>query len=363
MFVDGRLDALLAKAQVRPANVADTEDLGTRYFLGHIYFPKSADITAFGLDGALSAANRAVQDTALLLPVSRAPGWGQIGERGFRLAIPGVNGVPARAYLWILILFTALIGPANFFFLWRKRQQVLLVLTVPLISTLFVALLAGYAIAGEGFGVRARAATFTMLDQVSKQAATRASVSLYAAGMSPGGGLSFPRDMAIFPLGLGGTGSGNDERLNLTDSQRFEAGLIRARLPSNFEEIGFRTARERLNFNMDAGRINVANGLGVQVNQLLYRENGKLYTLREPLVSGQSAILETLGSNAPPASLMALMKDAGPSPEKFHAAIKNQTDGSYIAVLDRSPFWEAGVSSFDERGSFHFLVGFLGSER
>jgi hypothetical protein len=60
---------------------------------------------------------------------------------------------------------------------------------------------------------------------------------------------------------------------------------------------------------------------------------------------------------------MALMKDAGPSPEKFHAAIKNQTDGSYIAVLDRSPFWEAGVSSFDERGSFHFLVGFLGSER
>jgi hypothetical protein len=34
-------------------------------------------------------------------------------------------------------------------------------------------------------------------------------------------------------------------------------------------------------------------------------------------------------------------------------------DNSYAAVLEQSPFWDAGVSSFDERSSFHFLIGFL----
>ena len=76
---------------------------------------------------------------------------------------------PARAYLSILVLFSLLIGPVNFWFLWRRRQQVLLVLTAPLISVLFIVLLAGYVVAGEGFGVHGRAVTFTMLDQATSR--------------------------------------------------------------------------------------------------------------------------------------------------------------------------------------------------
>ena len=49
----------------------------------------------------------------------------------------------------------------------------LLVLTAPLISAIFIVLLAGYVVAGEGLGVRGRAVTFTMLDQARKQAVTR----------------------------------------------------------------------------------------------------------------------------------------------------------------------------------------------
>jgi hypothetical protein len=61
-----------------------------------------------------------------------------------------------------------LIGPVNYIYLWRKRQQVLLVLTVPLISAAFIALVAGYGLLSEGFDVNARAVTFTVLDQNSK---------------------------------------------------------------------------------------------------------------------------------------------------------------------------------------------------
>ena len=111
-----------------------------------------------------------MQDSNWALPANRARDWGIITARGFRLPIPGVDGVPARAYLSILLVFSLIIGPANYWFLWRKRQQVLLVLTAPLISAVFIVLLAGYVVAGEGLGVRGRAVTFTMLDQVRKQA-------------------------------------------------------------------------------------------------------------------------------------------------------------------------------------------------
>ena len=99
--------------------------------------------------------------------------------------------------LSILFVFSLLIGPVNYWLLWRKRQQVLLVLTAPVISAIFILLLAGYVVAGEGLGVRGRAVTFTMLDQVRKQASTRATMWLYAAGMTPSSGLRFARDGGV----------------------------------------------------------------------------------------------------------------------------------------------------------------------
>src|SRR5262249_15949641 len=176
-----------------------------------------------------------------------------------------------------------------------------MVVTVPLISATFVAMLAGYAIAGEGFGVRARAATFTILDQAANHAATRASISLYAAGMTPGGGLSFPRDTAVFSMGTAGRGI-REESLDLTSAQRFTSGMIRARLPANFQEISFRPARERLSFSRDGSGIEVFNGLGVAVNRLYYREHGALYELTNPLPSGAKARLRPENSNVIPSS-------------------------------------------------------------
>jgi len=42
---------------------------------------------------------------------------------------------------------------------------------------------------------------------------------------------------------------------------------------------------------------------------------------------------------------------------KFARFVEQQPVGSYLAVLDRSPFWESGVSNLLERGSFHLVLG------
>jgi hypothetical protein len=217
---------------------------------------------------------------------------------------------------------------------------------------LFIVLLAGYVLAGEGFGVRGRAVTFTMLDQVRAHAATRGSVSLYAAGMSPSGGLRFPRDVAVFPIGPDGTGSRDRQSLDLTEAQRFSAGLIQPRSPTNFEQIAFRPARERLSFSREGEAVAVVNGLGATVNALLYRDGGNLYTLARPLPQGEKAMLKIdarAADKVVPADL--------PLSSRFEHLVAHQPTGSYLALLERSPFWEPGVSGLVERGSFHLVIG------
>jgi hypothetical protein len=353
LFVDGDLSALLPSAPKPP--VSDVR-APRAYYFGRIHRPTSSAVTAAGLKQILIDAQK-LQDSNWSLPVNGVRDWSTITARGFRLPIPGVERVPARAYMMILLLFTFIIGPVNYWVLRRNRQQVLLVLTAPVISATFILLLGGYVLAGEGIGVRGRAVTFTMLDEVRKQAATRSSVSLYAAGMTPSDGLTFPRDVAVIPIGVDGTGTRERLVLDLTESQQFTGGVIRARSPTNLEQLEFRSARERLRFTNEDGAMTVINGLGAGVTSLIYRDGERRYSLKAPLAPGAKATLTSTGSE--PGFIVPLDL---PMSTRFLHLVQNQPSGSYLAVLDRSPFWNPGVPNVLERGSFHFVIGWPGGQ-
>ena len=353
IVADGDLRSLVPGARSAPPPGADVR----AYFFGRIHVPTSATFAAAGgLIGALAAAEKA-RDQNWSLPANRAADWGIIGARGFRLPIPDVAGVPARTYLLILLAFSFVIGPLNHWFLLRKRRLVLLVLTAPLISAVFILLLAGYVVAGEGFGVRGRAMTFTMLDQVRMQAVTRASISLYASGMTPGGGLRFPRDVAVFAIGTDGFGSRVQHAMELSELQRYSSGVIQARSPTNLEQIAFRPARERLDFNVEGKAIRVVNGLDSNISTLVYRTGNTKYSLTAPLPAGGQVVLRP---DDRPAGL-AVPTDL-PVSARFAHLFANQPEGSYLAILERSPFWEPGVSHLEERRSFHLVIGWPGGQ-
>ena len=42
---------------------------------------------------------------------------------------------------------------------------------------------------------------------------------------------------------------------------------------------------------------------------------------------------------------------------RFTGVVADPPHGSYLAVLDRSPFWDPGITGVDERGSFHLVLG------
>jgi hypothetical protein len=326
------------------------------YFFGRIYTPTSASIGEMGLAAFLSNAAK-LQDANWALPANRASDWGVIAARGFRLPIPGLNGIPARAYLSILIVFALLIGPANYWFLRRRNQQVLFVLTAPLISAVFILLLAGYVVAAEGFSVSGRAVTFTVLDQARKEAATRASASLYAAGMTPAGGLRFARDVAVFPIGAEGIGDRDTQVLELTESQRFSSGVIHARAPTNFEQIAFRPARERVSFAAGAGGMAAINGLGVTILKLFYRTGGKTYQLSGSLADGARAAMTPAAAGG-----ASLVPPDIPLAARLVYLMAQQPEGSYLAVVEQSPFWDPGVPGITERRSVHVVLGWPGGQ-
>ena len=138
----------------------------------------------------------------------------------------------------------------------------------------------------------------------------------------------------MFPIAPEGGVARTELRLDLTDSQRLTSGAIRARLASNVETVGFRTARERLGFDRQGDQVSVVNGIGHTVTRLVLRDEGRFYKLTSPLAPGSRAVMTT--GNLQPA---ALLNNDVTAISRFGAMVASQPDGSYLAVLEHSPFW------------------------
>jgi hypothetical protein len=345
ILVDAPLDMLFPEPQRRPTVNGRVAD----HFFGKVHLVPSAEIQSVGFDATLTAIVLATKRPSWQLPLE--PISSTTGKAGFRLPIPGVEAIPARAYLTMLTLFAVLIGPVNHIVLRRRRQQALVVLTTPVIAVLFILVLAGYVVVIEGFGVRGRAVSFTMLDQASGQAATRTAVSLYAAGGAPSGGLRFARDVAVFPTPLD-TAPLPGETVDLSEQQQFSDGFLEARTPTNFETLGYRAARERIVFSREGGQIRVSNGLGTTVTKLRFRDGARYYSLGAPLLGGASAVLRDTATSG-----REILPSGDATLSRFDDVVTNMPDGAYLAVLERSPFWDGGAREIDERSSFHLVLG------
>ena len=85
---------------------------------------------------------------------------------------------------------------------------------------------------------------------------------------------------------------------------------------------------------------------------VVYRDGDKSYHLAGPLPHGAKATMKSGGlaaGNMVPTDLLLT--------SRFVHLVENQPGGSYLAVLERSPFWDPGVASIVERGSFHLVIG------
>ena len=109
----------------------------------------------------------------------------RVGSDEFlQFLIPSVRGVPVIAFLLLITLFTIVIGPLNYVWLWKRRRLYLLVLTIPAIALCTSLALFAYSAVAHGFSTKSRSRTVTFVDQQSKEAVSIARVALYA-GLAP----------------------------------------------------------------------------------------------------------------------------------------------------------------------------------
>lgn len=309
--------------------------------------------------------------------------------------IPSVKGVPVGAFLFLITLFTIVIGPLNYIYLWKRRRLYLLVFTIPAIALATSITLFAYSAIAHGFSTRSRMRSFTLLDQPAGVAVTLNRLSLYS-GLSPSGGLSFSPGTAVFPI-WPPQAQFQAGHVHWSDTQSLQSGWLRSRTRTQFFTINHADQRGRLEYRKSGESLEVTNGLEWDIAALIAAdEAGVLYygadipagagaRLRPATVEQRREFAARAEQHAPgpPVHLMnyealsgglfAWSADYGGDMETdFEKGLLEQNlavikavrspehrlaPSSYIAVLAENPGVETGLESTRDELSFHVLMG------
>ena len=93
------------------------------------------------------------------------------------------------------------------------------------------------------------------------------------------------------------------------------------------------------------------------MTRLRFRDGERFYSLGDPLPGGAAAVLRETSSNG-----RELIGSADAALSVLDDVVTKLPDQAYLAVIDRSPFVDAGVREIEERSSFHLVLGRLGAQ-
>lgn len=322
----------------------------------------------------------------------------------FQFLIPGVGGVPVFAFLTLITLFALAIGPVNYWLMWKRKQLYMLVVSIPAIAFATSCALFAYGLVADGFGVRSRLRSVTLLDQHAKTAVSFNRVTLYA-GITPSSGLNFSPDTAVLPVWpdhstlTGGV-------VDWTGGQHLASGWLKARTQTQFATIAHRPERGRLEFKPVANGLEVSNGLTWDFDALAVKDpTGTLFfgsqvpaggsaVLHAPTPDEVSSLAVVLDDNALLAPPGVTGDDYGPfqgrsrrmmylrgyygstdTPTQFAGSVletrlsqlrrpaADPTGGgmlpqTYLGLVRKNPGIETGVERTTEYGGVHAIVGY-----
>lgn len=321
------------------------------------------------------------------------------------LLIPGVGIAPVVEFQVLITLFVLLIGPLNYWILYRLNRLHLLVLTTPLFAGLVTASLLVYALFCDGFGVQARARTVTLLNQEKSEAVTWSRMTHYA-GSAPKKGMQMPEDAAIYPILPGYesaiAGSKPKEREIIWEEGRQD--LISGWLPSRTAVQHLAVRKGETNHRIDfltanGSKLEISNQLGADIALLLVKDEDESWKVGYEILAGDKKTLEPIELSKATVDFRILTienkpampdgagKQAGEMLANFGSRQSSRDFGSanmeenllnryierlsgidgttglalppksYLAVTQSAVESPMGVSNIDESGSFHITVG------
>jgi hypothetical protein len=192
----------------------------------------------------------------------------------WRHRIPGVGVAPVWTFLALITAFVVLIGPANYFYLAKRRRLALLLLTVPIGSFAVILGLFAYAFFNDGLGTRSRIRSYSIVDSDAERTYSW-SWQTYFAGIAPSQGIVLDESSYMAPLYFDPSQTINSRgrfELDWNDgTQRLARGYLPSRTMSQFVANGVREGKYSLavRFPKEGGAPEVENLLGTDLSFLV----------------------------------------------------------------------------------------------
>jgi hypothetical protein len=213
------------------------------------------------------------------------------------LLIPGVGVAPVGQFQFLITLFAIVIGPLNYWLLKRKNKLPMLLATVPAAAAATTLVLFMYGLLVDGFDVRVRARTLTLLDQRAGEATSWGRLSYYA-GIAPREGLTAPPDQIMYPVmprwaasRYGGQTSGAPRHLEWDGDQRLTRGWLASRTPTQYQAIASRRSAKRLELRVTGKGLRIVNRLGVNVTHVGVEDHDGRFYWSENLADGDGRVI------------------------------------------------------------------------
>ncbi len=269
--------------------------------------------------------------------------------------IPGVEKLPYKVFVALLILFAIIIGPVNFILVRRSGKPALLLLTIPAISFVASVLLLSYGVLYQGIDTKSSSITLAFLDQRSERVSVIEDRHCFV-GLATEAGLRPAAGTVCFPVSV----SNEDARFTIdVDGPNVLAGaFFQSRQDMHQRLFSERSSRLRLTVEKSGEGYRVTNGFTCGVSKLLIRdEQSRFWYSDGPLRQGESVELKASSAADGPGErekvfTRAFADDLIPRSEGL-------APGTYCAVLDENIFQDECGLDMNELAGRHGVMGVL----
>lgn len=250
---------------------------------------------------------------------SSAPGEWQVaaGEpEDFQVyRVPGVGELSLWFVVGMITVFMIVIGPVNLFWINRVRRQYLIMLTVPAMALAVCIVVLGYAMFRDGFSVRGRIWSVTLLDQ-SQGHAWSCSRQAFYPGMILQRRLTYPGDAVVTPCfetGFTSAPNTRNARWEVADeAQVLWGSWLSSRTHSQFNVVEDHATERRLEIQTDGETITVTNRLGTTVVTGVLREGDRIFVVKD-LAPGETVELTPASTAQAAAAIDTIARDPADS--------------------------------------------------
>lgn len=247
------------------------------YGLGHVAF--------LGDDPRLGDVPEARLPVAPMGQPSGVRRYAPAGTGAYAALLPQAI-VPVGRFLFIIVLFTLLIGPGSVW-LARKRGPAILLASIPATALATCVVILGSSLLLDGFTVHGSTYGYTLLDRDGNRAIT-VGLSAWYANLAPRSA-TFDSTTALIAPQRSGDATGVD--LDWSDGARYRSGFIPSRTYREWGVVSVAPTRARVALKRQGERVALQNALGHRLQQVWVRVDGALLTARD-VRDGGEAVLE-----------------------------------------------------------------------